>query len=253
MIVSPAARGKAFKLKVRVSVCIFAVAHGKVACVMENGQAGAVFIDSFAYTARIIHIRIVCEAICVVIVEGVHTLCLHIPHALAAVARNNVQYIKEDSVRIVVLANLCDLIEKEIKVTGVKAESVVAGSCEVCRPRDALILIAKEPFGLFARRSFVKACGKVNGCLNAYFVRRFYLLAQKVEAKTGMHLVCFGGVICPTVVAFGEKRYRIHMAHFKASLELLAGKFSAYVFYILTRMKIEMYLSESHLNTSQIN
>jgi hypothetical protein len=149
-----------------------------------------------------------------------------------------VQYIKEDSVRIVVLANLCDLIEKEIKVTGVKAESVVAGSCEVCRPRDALILIAKEPFGLFARRSFVKARGKVYGCFNAYLVRRFYLLAQKVEAKTGMHLICFGGVICPAVMAFGKECYRIDVTHFEASLELLAGKFPAYVWNIFARMEI---------------
>jgi hypothetical protein len=137
----------------------------------------------------------------VVIVEGIHSLCSHILHAFAAIARNNVQYIKKDSVCIIVLANLCDLVKKEIKVACIKAESVVAGSCKICCPRDALILIAKEPFGLFTRCSFVKTCRKVNGCLNAYFVRRFYLLAQEVEAKTGMHLICFGGVICPAVMA----------------------------------------------------
>ena len=101
------------------------------------------------------------------------------------------------------------LIEEKIEVTRVEAESVVAGSCKICRPRYALVLIAEEPFGFFACHSFVKARGKVYGCFNAYLVRRFYLLAQKVEAKTGMHLICFGGVICPAVMAFGKECYRI--------------------------------------------
>jgi hypothetical protein len=162
-------------------------------------------------------------------------------------------HIKEYFVCIVILANLSYLVEKEIKVACVIAKSVVAGCCEIGCPSDSLIFVTEQPFRLFASYSFIEARGKINRGLYAELMRGSYLLAQKVEMKSGMHLVCFGGVICPTVVAFGEKRYRIHMAHFKASLELLAGKFSAYVFYILTRMKIEMYLSESHLNTSQIN
>jgi hypothetical protein len=170
----------------------------------------------------------------------------HILNAFAAVARNDVYHIKENLVCIIVCANLGYLIEKVVKVACVIAKSVITGSCEIRCPSNSLVLVTKEPFGADTRDSFVKARRKIYGSLYTKLVRCGDLLTEKVEMEIGVHFICTGGVIRPTMMAFGKKRDRVNVTHLKARLELLAGKFAADVVNVFASVKIEMYLSESH-------
>ena len=71
-----------------------------------------------------------------------------------------------------------------------------------------------------ARRFFVKSRGKIYRRFYTDLMRRFDFGAEKVEIQSRMHFVRLGRMICPSVMAFGKYRDRIHMTDFERTLEL---------------------------------
>ena len=131
------------------------------------------------------------------------------------VALNDINIdIRENTVCVIILANLCDLIKKIVKIRRIEAESVISGNLEGGCPCDGFILVAEEPFGMFSCGLFIKTRGNIDGSLYTDFMSRFDLCAKQVKIKIGVHFVCLGGVVCPTVVAFRKNGNGINVAGF---------------------------------------
>ncbi len=169
-----------------------------VTAVVEYGETGLDSIYRFTNTTGVVCVYSFAKLSCVFVVVGVFSLVKECLYAVLAPAGTNTDYVKKDSVTVIVANYLFNLCDKVVEIGRVHAKLMITRSL----PVNAVVFRSSEPFGVTACDFFVKACGKIYGSLYSYLVSGFDFGTEQVKIKSGVHFVCGTRVICPSVVAF---------------------------------------------------
>ena len=151
-----------------------------------------------------------------------------------------------------VVYSFADLLQKNLQIGGVHAEQMPARLRKSLVVVGLLVVATGDPIGMILRQLFVKARRDISNGVDTNLVRRLDLSAEKIKIQVRVHKVCLTGMVRPAVMAFGKDRNGINVPLLEHCLELLLGKIGTDPIDQLAGMKVQMYLTKTHIQSSVV-
>ena len=152
-----------------------------MSAVVEHGKTRFYRINSFAHTACIVSVNFFRQRINIVTVINVHTASFKLGSAGFTITRVNKNYVKKNTVCIIIFTNLFNFSKKLLEIGCVKTHIMISYPLHIYAAVFILVFSLMKPFRVLQRCLVVKASRDINGSFNTDFMRGFNLSAKQIK------------------------------------------------------------------------